>query len=372
MIASSSLRSWAASPAERFGVGGNTTVDLGRTSVTPIGLPTNVRDATGRGSPPIGGVAGYWSAVFTLLLACQEPFGTDRHVLEGDRIAAVAVSRLGDDVTLTPALLVDGHLWSDDAVTVEQVASDGRVDLTVTFPSGAERQAFAEVPAADGAFAITTVDQGVVDGLAFDTVLPAEVTRDARLALPATPASSVPAGSFARLTVTTDATEPPFLRWMGAGGGQFFELDATRADWATGVLVFDDEEVVSRTPRGAGVEGMIALALGADGTTAWRAFDVCVGDPVGLDVNGRRLPIDATPAPGLWQGRLQADDTVPSGLSLTGAVPVSEADLPEVDPYGTEALGCTSHEGPFDPSWLADASCLRPDVLGATVVVEAK
>lgn len=308
--------------------------------------------------------------MFLLLLACQEPFGTDRHVLEGDRIAAVAVSRAGDAVTLTPALLVDGHLWSDDAVTVEQVAGDGRVDLTVTFPSGAVRQAFAEVPSIEGMLTITDVDLSVVDGLAFDTVLPADLTREVRLAATASDAGRVPGGAFARLTATSDAAEAPFLRWMGAGGGQFFELDEARSDWATGVLVFDDEEVVSRTPRAAGVEGMLALALGADGRTAWRAFDVCVGDVVGLDVNGRRLPIDATPAPGFWQGTLVADDSVPSGLGLTGASPVLVADLPLVDPYGTEALGCGT--GPFDPSWLVDARCLRSDVVGATVVVEAR
>lgn len=330
------------------------------------GLFTGAPGSCWGGSP----YPGYPRPVFTLLFACQEPFGTDRHVLEGDRIAAVAVARDGDDVTLTPALLVDGHLWSDDAVTVERVDGDGRVDLTVTFPSGAVRQAFAEVPAADGALAITAVGVGVVDGLAVDAVLPADVTRDVRLALTEAPAAAVPLGAFARLTATVEAAEPPFLRWMGAGGGQFFELDATRADWATGVLVFDDEEVVSRTPRAAGVEGMLALALGADGTTAWRAFDVCVGDVVGLDVNGRRLPIDGTPEAGFLQGTLVADDSVPAGLGLSGAFPVQVVDLPLVDPYGTEALGCGT--GPFDPNWLVDASCLRSDVIGATVVVEAK
>ena len=308
--------------------------------------------------------------MLTLLIACQEPFGTDRHVLEGDRIAAVAVSRVADEVTLTPALLVDGHLWSDDAVTIEQVAGDGRVDLTVTFPSGAVRQAFAEVPDAEGTLAITDVGLSVVDGLAFDTALPADLTREVRLGLTASPASVVPLGAFARLTATTDAAPTPLLRWMGAGGGQFFELDEVRADWATGALVFDDDEVVSRTPRAAGVEGMLALALGGDGTTTWRAFDLCVGEVIGLDVNGRRLPIDATPAPGFWRGTLVADDTVPAGLGLSGASEVALVDLPLVDPYGTEALGCGT--GPFDPSWLVDAHCLRADVVGATVVVEAR
>ena len=306
--------------------------------------------------------------MFTLLLACQEPFGTDRHVLEGDRIAAVAVSRTGDDVAITPALVVDGHLWSDERVTIERTDGDGRVDLTVTFPSGAVREAFAELPRADGTLAINGVDVGVVDGLAFDDVLPADVAREARLALTSTEAATVPLGAFARLGATT--TSDAFLRWMGGDGGQFFELDETRTDWATGVLVFDDEAIVSRTPREAGVEGLLALALGPDGNTAWRAFDVCVGDAVGLDVNGRRLPIDATPAAGLWQGTLVADDTVPGGLAMTGAAPVFVVDLPLVDPYGTEALGCG--DGPFDPSWLADAHCLRSDVVGATVVVEAR
>lgn len=335
------------------------------------------------------------------LFACQTPFGTDRHVLEGDRIAAIAVSRDASGVHARPALVVDGALWSDTAVDLRWYAladggsaadldptapsdADGpapilpadapQLALIATFPSGAERRAVFDVPATDAALSITAIDLSVVDTPTIVDATAPDLTRDARLAWTTNPASFVPVGAIARFAAqTADAT--PFLRWMGHGGGSVFELDDTRADWAAGALSVDrkGEEIVDHTPRDAGTEGLLALALGSDSTTAFRAFDVWVGEPTtGVWVGDRWLPTDATAPAGLVAGVLVADDDVPAGLRLDSAAPIAPIDLPATDPYGTDALGCVGVSGPFDPSWLVDGRCTRAQLLGAAIVVEAR
>ena len=61
-----------------------------------------------------------------LLWGCQEPFGLDRHRLEGDRIVAVE-ALVADDGTVQPeaALVVGGRLFQDDAPEMRWAWIDG-------------------------------------------------------------------------------------------------------------------------------------------------------------------------------------------------------------------------------------------------------
>ena len=79
----------------------------------------------------------------------------------------------------------------------------------------------------------------------------------------------------------------------------------------------------------------------------------------------------ASPIAGPVRATLVADDAAPTGIGLQDPVAVDPTELPDVDPYGTEALPCTSAvSGPFDPSWLVDQRCSRAQIVGATVVIE--
>ena len=82
---------------------------------------------------------------------------------------------------------------------------------------------------------------------------------------------------------------------------------------------------------------------------------------------GRALPVDAAVAPGLVRGVLRIDDDSPVGLRLEVLGPASPSDDP-----GTAQLCSVPQLGPFDPDWLLDGTCLRDEVDGATVVVEAR
>lgn len=340
-------------------------------------------------------------AAYSVFLACQTPFGTDRHVLEGDRIAAIHVSRDANGAHASAALVSSDALWSDDPVDQRwYVLADGQsaadidptvpadaegpdpvlpndatqIALVAAFPSGAERRATFEVPAADTAVSIAAIDLSVADAPAIADVTAPDLTRDARLAWTTAPASFVPVGSFGRFAAQTD-DDAPALRWMGHGGGSLFELDDTRADWAAGAVSVDrkGEEIVDRQARDAGTESLLALVLGSDGATAFHAFDVWVGEPaVGVWVGDRWLPTDVAAPSGLVSGVLAADDASPTGLRLDGAASVDPTDLPTDDPYGVDALSCISVSGPFDPSWLVDGRCDRAQLIGAAIVVEAR
>lgn len=340
-----------------------------------------------------------------LALGCQEPFGTDRHDLEGFRIAAVAVSppaaAPGDVVVPHAVVITDDHPWSDvrptlrwhwvdttrDAVATlgpatpadaegpapTLVVPDDRRRLAVVATHGAAvYRAFLDLPAAAEPIALDGVDLGALD-LAVDTVTAEALTPDARAALAATPTDVIPRGGFGRFTARTgDAT--PFLRWMSTAGGRFFELDRTNADWAAGDITVDDEDVIVGDALPDGAHTLLALAIGDDGASAFALRDFAVGEaPAALRTPSDRWMTAAAPvSAGWWSVALAADDASPTGLAVVDPVAIDPGTLPEVDPYGVEALGCVGVSGPFDPSWLADLRCARRDVVGARVIVEAR
>jgi len=316
-------------------------------------------------------------------VACQEPFGTDRHDLVGDRVVAIAVDppggAPGTEVTARVALIVDGHPWADTAPTLEWhwlASTDPRtlsavdpadpadatgptptltmperpdpaaLGLVASFPSGDVDRAFVELP-------LHTPDPTpALQGLTFDP--PGPWTPDDHVTITAQVA---------------DETNPPMARWMTVGGrGTFLEQARTVTGWDAATIVRDKGEVVSDTPIDPGPVTFVVLAVDEAGGNDFRAEEGFVGDvSTGLwTTSGRWLGADRAPdTSGLWTGTLVADDAAPTGLSLTDLVDVPDA-TPIVDapPCGPAA--------PFDPTWLLQGRCLRSDVVGRTVTVEVR
>jgi hypothetical protein len=327
-----------------------------------------------------------------LLLGCQEPFGTDRHDLVGTRIVAIQAGG-GDRIQPSAALLEEGRMWADapaalswrwelpdshpDTWRNEVVAEGSAPELMVPdrrrllvldaqFSVGERLQAMVVIPRQADPIEATAPE---VDGLPLrvSRVKASElgVRRRGSLALEPT-AGVVETGGFAR--IVSGADRPSQARFLSTAG-TWFELDRHASDWAAGEVVVDDEEVVRRSVLDAGTVSMLVITLADDGSTAWQALDVHVGQPAsGVWVDGRWLPTEGEFADEHVAGRLVADDTAPLGLALAEARGVGA--LGGADPYGTEALACEpAVSGPFDPRWVVTHRCARSALDGVEVVV---
>lgn len=350
-------------------------------------------------------------AAAALLVACQAPFGVDRHDLVGDRISAVTTEPAGPGaVTAHVWLTVDGKPWVASPVAASWYAYDGaataaEVDaidrttpvatglapqlplpaegagyvLLVTFPSGAERTAVLQLGGAEVTYPTATITLGALPSLSFTEATPEELALDARTALVPEPADQIDAGAWARLSLAFSADPPASFsraRWMNTRRDTtFLELSDVDADWATGSVLLDDLEIDAAEPAEPGVTTLLALAQDATGHHRAWARELWIGAPTaGLVSQGRWIASDlpASPASGARvAATLQADDAAPTGLVLTDAAEVSAAEADPDDPWGTAALGCGA-AGPFDPTWLFDGSCARDAVLGARVVLEVQ
>ncbi len=323
------------------------------------------------------------SLVLLLALACQEPFGTDRHDLVGNRL--VVGGRLwsdqavglrwylvpsGDDDAVAALDPLDPPLAEGPWPALAPPAEPERLALLASYPDGSEDRAFLELPAGGSDLGALDVEWELLSGLDADTVEVEALDLDARAALATEPAEVLSPGAFARLSAELATTVDGLrARWMSvAGQGTWFELDDTTADWAAAEVVLDDDEVVERTHLDAGVATLLVLA----GGTATRVLDLDVGDAPSTRAGSRVMPI--TPAPSgdaPWvRGLLVADDDSPTGLALEDAELVDDDDLDSTDPWGTRALTCAvALDGPFEPDWLVDGRCLRPEVDGHVVVM---
>jgi hypothetical protein len=336
-----------------------------------------------------------WTAL--TLLACQEPFGADRHDLVGFRIAAVTVpaAEPGEAVVPRVALVVDGRPWApvpaalrwtwvadaDEVATLDPQAPadgvgaapsltvpDGRPVLAlIATAQGQEARAFVTVPSPPAALDPIAGFEVAALPLSVEDVTAEALQLDARRRLDPVPADPIDPGGFARLEA--EVPGDPLVRWM-ATAGTFFELDRRTADWAAGELRLDGDEVDEDFPRIAidpGWVTVLALAL-SDGETTFEAVDLPVGlagRPPGLWLGGRFLPADAEISVGAGEqvrGTLRADDASPCGLTLTGGRP---------EPLGTPSapLPCDPPvDGAFHPELLFEQRCGR-DVLDGVEVV---
>lgn len=291
------------------------------------------------------------------LLGCQEPFGSDRHTLEGFRVAGLRVDKTDDTVLPSALLVVDGRLWTESPVDLAWAWVPERVDpaawtgfadavgpspslalpgpgqrllLVAIAPDGTERRAVAEIPpdfAASG-----------VGPLALDPGPQVE-----------------PAGT---LLLSEDGPGETPLRWMGTSG-TWFEQSTTSAEWTPARVVLEDGQVVESTDGEPGVASLIALRP----LHGWRVVDVAVGPvPDGARVGDRWL---AGALVGPQHVRLELDPDTPLGLRAADPTAQPAGALPPG--VGTGPCGA---DGRFDPDDLVSTRCTVADYAGRTVAIE--
>ena len=276
------------------------------------------------------------------LAACQTPFGVDRHDLEGFRIAALSASEAGGvEVSVAPALVVDGHLWSEEAIDLRWYWLDDIDDfeeVELDAPDGTGPQPGLVL---NGDRRLLGLVAGDDEYRAFAEILEDGVT------LPAFSLRVDPLDSKGKATLTALAAWPDLhARWM-ATGGRFSELDALSTDW--------------KPPSDAYEETVLTLVLDDLGHSAWAITDL-LSDPdplAGAWIGARWIPSDIPLAPGTFQAVLTRDDQASAGVR------VASAELAEAVP----PICTGSVSGPFDPRWLADGRCLRSEVVDVPLLL---
>lgn len=316
------------------------------------------------------------------LLACQAPFGADRHELAGFRIAAVAIA---DGAAWQPraALVTTGPYaaspvdlaWfavvaPDDVAQIDpDVATPLAQGATPSLPPGPH--ALGLVARWEGQRADAFVDPRIagaaprLDGIALGQLdlTVADLVGKAWTELSAVPdraASRLAADGVARARADVDVGTT--MRWMSTSG-TWAEEEPAASLWVPAVVTLDDGLIERAVPDRAGIVTWLGLAL-RDGATAWNLRDVAVGDgadAVAIQVSGRLLPTDlaAPPTRPLVYGFVEPDDG-PAGMRLVDAV---EIDIDTSDP-----VAC-GDGGRFDPTWLVDGRCDVATLTGHVVVV---
>lgn len=299
-------------------------------------------------------------SLLLLLAACQEPFDEDRHDLAGFRIAGIGV----EDGVAKAAIWSGIGPWHEEEPTLSwalngqplgdgfevAVSGEGELTLIATSPDGEVRTARVDVREAGG---LLTIQRQAV-------VLDGELSLEARRAVVGADVDdSVGAGEAVRLTLGGLA-EAESARWMSAGGTAM-ELERDVADFLAEDIVFDDGELISRVPTGAGVYPLLALVIDGMGGNRWLWVDAAVGvEEALLRHEGRLLRADALVEPGLVAATLIEDPI--GGVALSEVAAVTDTDE-------HDALPCFP-AAPISLSWIAQGRCARPDVLGARVVLE--
>jgi hypothetical protein len=346
-----------------------------------------------------------------LILACQGPLG-DRHQLDGTRIAAMRVSPPGGPagtvVQPTAIVTVDGSLWSDEspqlqwywvapdeaavsaidpddtpaatgpAPALEIPSSDRRLVLLVD-AGGQQLRAFIDLEAEPPTMpSLTNVVVTRIDDENLATIEGTSLDLEHRLEWSNSASNTFQPGDILRFEAIPSSTGKELrTRWSAtAPYGTFFELDPMRTDWIAGELSLDDTEIEQSAPAPEGGLSILSLLLNDRGGTDYRITDIHLGTrPDGFRTNGRWMTTDSSISPtvSLVAGRLVADDDSTSGLRLEEAQALTEAELPDTDPYGVEALDCAGiNSEPFDPLWLAEHRCTREQVIGHSVVLRAQ
>jgi len=295
-----------------------------------------------------------------LLVACQEPFDEDRHDLSGFRIAGIGVE---DDMAKAAVWsgagpwheAQPGLSWALNGQPLGEgfdvpVTGEGELTLTATSAGGEVRTARVDVRAAGGA---PTVRRQAV-------VLDEALSLEARRAVTGVDVeTTVSSGEAVRL-ILDGLSETESARWMSAGG-TVLELERDAADFLPEDIVFDDGELVSRTPAGEGVYSLLALLIDGAGGNRWLWVDAAVGEGATLlRHEGRLVRADAPAEAGLVAATLIADPI--GGVALSDVISVTDTDEQDDLPCAAAST--------FSLSWIAEGRCARPDVLGARIVLE--
>ncbi|MEN0067470.1 MAG: hypothetical protein AAGA48_35390 [Myxococcota bacterium] len=335
------------------------------------------------------------------LIGCQEPFDADRHDLRGFRIAAISVAPAGpgEPVQVRLAAVVEGRPWSTEPIRAQwgfveepeaasepliEPEAEGPVPTSLVRPDKDHPGWLALQAEVDGA------TQAVVVRVPPAAVPATELSGLSMASLPYRIASVEPdalqlnarkdqaggderrriaPGGFARFSIVAPPERPGTIRWMGTGGS-FFELDPVTTDWVAGDLRLDDDELEgSRDPEAAGPVTIVSLWLAdEDDGTAFRADDLWIGEPPpGLFTKGRFVPAESPPSASWIRGRLEADETSPTGVRLVDAVALDGP--PEA--FSTASWACAAEvDGAFDPTWLLEQRCAVADIDGQIAEIE--
>lgn len=248
--------------------------------------------------------------MWSLLLACQEPFDQDRHDLVDFRIAGMAAEEAP-----TALLWAETGLWSATAPSLVWTSSvEGEDTVHTLVATDAEgHQESGRLVVEPGAHQPGLVAFTREEGWS----LAVELDREA----------------------STHFMAP---------AGEFSETGPQSTDW---------------DPAGAsGIVPVIALSFDGFGGVRWDVLDVPVDvDPPWLELGGRIFPTELeAEGSGWWAVSLEADE---GWAGLRFADP-----LPATGPEEGEAV--CGGSGDFDPGWLAEGRCGRDEILGARVVVE--
>jgi hypothetical protein len=230
---------------------------------------------------------------FAVLIACQDPFGEDRHDLTDFRIAGMRLE--GEDPR---ALLWSGSgAWHATAPTQEWTEDAGGWSLR----------------AEDAAGSVETGRLEVSDGASAPA--PGEVLRTVD-------------GDVATLSI--DLPDTHLTHWM-CQSGEFAETDANATTW---------------TASEAGIWPVLALHVDGLGGNGWTVIDVPIdASPPWIEVGARLFPTDATTAgTGWWDATLVAADT-PGGLILTDVSVAEDGDPFDFDAVVEGRIGRDEVEG---------------------------
>lgn len=351
-------------------------------------------------------------SVFILLTitGCQQPFGSDRHDLDGFRILGLHTTPsggiTGDEIEPRAHFVIDGQLWSDQSIeqywfwmttadpatlaskTKEDADAVGAapelvipyrnatLGLLAKHPDGTEKRAFVTLPttsrlSTDPGTILTFQTSQALSGLTVDDL---DIDQRAEWDLVQTPTFSP--DTFGRLEVYFNDTEqqPYRIRWMSTGPfGTFFETTASTSDWAPAKVTLDDDEVSVGDTIANGPRTFVALILDLEAPRTVQYREVWLGTPTpGVWIHGRwyahDTPVDHT---GLATVVFTEDDSAPTGLKIGQWSPLDPEMLSETDPYGTAALSCSAPvSGPFQQEWLTLNWCVRSDISGTPLVVE--
>lgn len=305
-----------------------------------------------------------------LLCGCQGPFSVERHDLGPFRIAAMGVE---DGIARAAVWSGEGMYhsaplslaWTLDGVALGdgfdvEVAGPGVLGLTATNDDGEALQA--EVSVADAAPAFVAARSAV--DLGDDLSLAARAG-----AAETDVETSVALDQAMRLRLSFGDQDPSALstRWMTADGqGSLLEVEAFAADVLAEELVWDDGELLERTPLDAGVYPQLALVIDGLGGNRWQWIDAGFGlEGAWMRHEGRLLPWDGAgdpPTSGLVAMTLGAVDPL-HGPTPTGMEVVADGSQ-------QDALACAPADTPFLFSWIAEGRCPLSEVDGARVVVE--
>jgi hypothetical protein len=309
------------------------------------------------------------------LMACQEPFAFDRRDLRGTRVAAVTLEVGTATIRPRAHLVVDGHLWSDRALSMEWAWIDG-VGGAADFPTPVATGVLPVLDRAGDRLALRVRDGttslmaeidvqdqregryrlGLLDlGRSLDELTAEELAIDVRADWTGRPADVLAPGGVGRFAIE-GMEEDARARFMATGEGTFFELDATTADWVAGSVRVDDDELVDREPLTERPFTVLGLVLGDANGVALR--DAFVGDPpAGSWVDGRFV---AGGLPGPFTATLVADDTASLGLIATDVVPGDDG-TGTIPPCMGDAVDLLA---------LVDHRCLRATLDGQRVFLD--